>query len=111
MGTALGRRQPRAGKDIAVRALHVLGLRLRSLLFRNRQEVELAEELRLHIERLAEQWIGEGVEPADARARAMRQFGAIESLKDDGQIFSCDISPQGKARKIFTLREPLQLHP
>jgi aldehyde dehydrogenase (NAD+) len=36
-------------------------------------------------------------------------FAGIESLKDDGQIFSCDISPAGKARKIFTLREPLSL--
>ena len=36
-------------------------------------------------------------------------FAAMESLKDDGQIFSCDISPQGKARKIFTLREPVSL--
>ncbi|MCE9555827.1 MAG: aldehyde dehydrogenase family protein [Planctomycetes bacterium] len=43
------------------------------------------------------------------RAQDVLQFAAIESLKDDGQIFSCDISPQGKARKIFTLREPLQL--
>jgi len=30
-------------------------------------------------------------------------------LRDDGQIFSGDVSPQGKARKIFTLREPLAL--
>jgi putative phosphonoacetaldehyde dehydrogenase len=28
-------------------------------------------------------------------------------LIDDGDIYSCDISPQGKARKIFTTREPL----
>jgi aldehyde dehydrogenase (NAD+) len=33
----------------------------------------------------------------------------MEALKDDGQVFSCDVSPQGKARKIFTLREPLNL--
>jgi putative phosphonoacetaldehyde dehydrogenase len=26
---------------------------------------------------------------------------------DDGQVFSCDITPSGKARKIFTTREPL----
>jgi phosphonoacetaldehyde dehydrogenase len=26
---------------------------------------------------------------------------------DDGQIFSCDLTPQGKARKIFTKREPV----
>tara|TARA_Y100001933_G_scaffold253158_1_gene293073 strand:+ start:5212 stop:6654 length:1443 start_codon:yes stop_codon:yes gene_type:complete len=43
------------------------------------------------------------------RAQDVLQFAAMESLKDDGQIFSCDVSPQGKARKIFTLREPLNL--
>jgi len=35
------------------------------------------------------------------------RFAAIEALRDDGQIFSTDISAQGKARKIFTTREPL----
>ncbi|MBX3253470.1 MAG: phosphonoacetaldehyde dehydrogenase [Chitinophagaceae bacterium] len=43
------------------------------------------------------------------RAHDVLMFAAMESLKDDGQVFSCDISPQGKARKIFTLREPLSL--
>jgi acyl-CoA reductase-like NAD-dependent aldehyde dehydrogenase len=43
------------------------------------------------------------------RAQDVLFFAAIECLKDDGQIFSGDISPQGKARKIFTLREPLSL--
>jgi len=43
------------------------------------------------------------------RARDVLAFAAMEALKDDGQIFSCDISPQGKARKIFTTREPLNL--
>ncbi len=43
------------------------------------------------------------------RAHDVLMFAAIEALKDDGQIFSCDISPSGKARKIFTLREPLSL--
>lgn len=28
-------------------------------------------------------------------------------MLDDGQIFSCDITPSGKARKIFTTRDPL----
>ena len=36
-------------------------------------------------------------------------FAGIETLNDDGQIFSCDITPHGKARKIFTLRQPLSL--
>jgi phosphonoacetaldehyde dehydrogenase len=29
------------------------------------------------------------------------------AILDDGQIFSCDLTPHGKARKIFTKREPL----
>ena len=36
------------------------------------------------------------------------RFAAMEALRDDGQVFSADISPQGKARKIFTVREPLR---
>ncbi len=29
-------------------------------------------------------------------------------IRDDGEIFSCDITPHGKKRKIFTQRDPLQ---
>jgi len=29
-------------------------------------------------------------------------------INDDGEIFSCDLTPHGKARKIFTIREPLR---
>lgn len=43
------------------------------------------------------------------RACDVFQFAAAEALKDDGQIFSCDVSPTGKQRKIFTIREPLKL--
>lgn len=28
-------------------------------------------------------------------------------IHDDGEIFSCDLTPHGKQRKIFTIREPL----
>ena len=30
------------------------------------------------------------------------------AILDDGQTFSCDLTPQGKERKIFTLREPVR---
>ena len=43
------------------------------------------------------------------RACDVFSFAAMEALRDDGEIFSCDIAPTGKARKIFTLREPLSL--
>jgi phosphonoacetaldehyde dehydrogenase len=34
-------------------------------------------------------------------------FGANEALRDDGQVFSCDLTPHGKKRKVMTTREPL----
>jgi len=34
-------------------------------------------------------------------------FGAQEVLKDDGQIFSCDLTPHGKQRRVYTQRAPL----
>lgn len=43
------------------------------------------------------------------RSSDVLEFAAIEVLKDDGQVFSCDVSPQGKARKIFTTRLPVSV--
>src|SRR6187399_2096776 len=34
-------------------------------------------------------------------------FGATEVLKDDGQIYSCDLTPHGKQRRVYTQRDPL----
>src|SRR3954468_24652381 len=34
-------------------------------------------------------------------------FGANEVLKDDGEIFSCDLTPHGKKRRVYTQRAPL----
>ena len=34
-------------------------------------------------------------------------YGANECLKDDGQIFSCDLTPHGKKRRVYTQRDPL----
>jgi putative phosphonoacetaldehyde dehydrogenase len=34
-------------------------------------------------------------------------FSAAEALHDDGQVFSCDLTPHGKKRKIMSHREPL----
>jgi aldehyde dehydrogenase (NAD+) len=35
-------------------------------------------------------------------------FAANQALVDDGQVFSCDLTPHGRNRKVYTLREPLQ---
>ena len=42
------------------------------------------------------------------RACDVFTFAAHAALRDDGQIFSCDVTPLGKKRKVYTLREPLQ---
>ncbi|MGY4570979.1 phosphonoacetaldehyde dehydrogenase [Bradyrhizobium sp. USDA 3256] len=41
------------------------------------------------------------------RAYDVYSFAGQLAIKDDGETFSCDISLQGKARKIFTTRTPL----
>jgi putative phosphonoacetaldehyde dehydrogenase len=53
-----------------------------------------------------------GLSLKDSRYEAGRvadvlMFGAIEALRDDGQSFACDITPNGRARRVHTLREPL----
>jgi putative phosphonoacetaldehyde dehydrogenase len=42
------------------------------------------------------------------RASDVLLFAANQSLVDDGQVFSCDLTAHGKSRKVYTLREPLQ---
>ena len=42
------------------------------------------------------------------RAQDVYQFAAAQAMHDDGEIFSCDLTHNGKARKIFTKREPVR---
>jgi putative phosphonoacetaldehyde dehydrogenase len=42
------------------------------------------------------------------RAQDVYDFAAAQVLNDDGEIFSCDLTHNGKARKIFTKREPVK---
>jgi acyl-CoA reductase-like NAD-dependent aldehyde dehydrogenase len=41
------------------------------------------------------------------RVADVLMFGANECLRDDGQTFSCDITPHGRKRRVHTQREPL----
>ena len=41
------------------------------------------------------------------RVADVLNFGANEVLRDDGQIFSCDLTPHGKKRRVYTQRDPL----
>jgi phosphonoacetaldehyde dehydrogenase len=42
-----------------------------------------------------------------SRALDVLKFAAIEALHDDGESFACDVSSVGKARRAFTMREPV----
>lgn len=43
------------------------------------------------------------------RASDVLRFAAIESLHNDSEVFPCDVSPVGRSRRIYTMRQPLHL--
>jgi len=43
------------------------------------------------------------------RAQDVFRFAAVETLRDDGELFACDVSANGRNRRAYTLREPLRL--
>jgi phosphonoacetaldehyde dehydrogenase len=53
-----------------------------------------------------------GISQKDALYECGRAYDVFSlagqlAIHDDGQIFSCDLTPHGKSRKIFTKREPV----
>src|SRR5688572_29009510 len=65
-----------------MRAWHILRSRLRSILFRDRRESDLSEELQLHLEREAERLQATGLSYDEARLQARRLFGGVEQIKE-----------------------------
>lgn len=43
------------------------------------------------------------------RAIDVLRFAAMRSLEDDSEVFPCDVSEHGRARRIYTMREPFNL--
>lgn len=43
------------------------------------------------------------------RAQDVFRFAAMEALRDDGQVFACDTSANGKNRRAYTMKVPLRL--
>lgn len=74
----------------------VVAARLRSLFVKERQERELDDEVRFHLEMQAEDNRRAGMSPAEARYAAMRSFGGVEPMKE---IF--------RQRRTFALVETL----
>jgi predicted permease len=65
-----------------VRIWNILRSRLRSLLFRDRVEADLREELELHLERETERLTATGIAADAARLQALRTFGGLEPTKE-----------------------------
>lgn len=76
-------------------------LRTAELLVANREEMANLITLELGISKMDSYYeVG--------RAYDVFTLAGQMCLHDDGEIFSCDLTPHGKARKIFTFREPLR---
>src|SRR5579863_1348092 len=63
--------------------IYKLPLRWRSLFRRKRADDELDEELRFHVERKTEEYIGHGMVPEAARTAALRDLHGMESRKEE----------------------------
>jgi putative ABC transport system permease protein len=66
-----------------IRWFYKLSLRFRSLFRRRRVEGELGDELRFHLEKLAEENVEKGMTPEDARYAALRELGGVEQIKEE----------------------------
>lgn len=62
--------------------VNVLFARLRSLFGRKRQEAELSDEIRFHLEMQIEDNLARGMSPKEARNAALRSFGPREAMKE-----------------------------
>ncbi|MFI4861245.1 MAG: aldehyde dehydrogenase family protein [Phycisphaerales bacterium JB063] len=80
-----------------------------AILLRVRALVEEREEELAHLIRRETGLCMKETRYEAGRAKDVFQFAAMEALKDDGEVYSCDISPQGQARKIITFRRPLSV--
>ncbi|HEX5437701.1 MAG TPA: ABC transporter permease [Gemmatimonadaceae bacterium] len=66
-----------------MRILAELRERAWALLFRAREEREMAEEIRFHIQRQTEQNLRAGMRPDEARRQALLKLGGVERFKEE----------------------------
>ena len=62
--------------------LHAWFSRLLGLVYKNRREAEMAEEIQQHVDLLTERNIAAGMSSTDARNAALRQFGGVEQIRE-----------------------------
>ncbi|MGS2722592.1 phosphonoacetaldehyde dehydrogenase [Porticoccus sp. GXU_MW_L64] len=107
---------PRASREQVAKAFHIAGAYKPVLTRYERQQILLrtAEVITSRKDEISDLITLEtGLSKKDSLYEVGRAYdvftltGAM-CLKDDGEIFSCDLTPHGKQRKIFTQRHPLK---
>src|SRR3954471_24999324 len=56
--------------------------KLRALFRRKNLEIDMADEMRRHLERRTQEKIADGLSPEEARYAAQREFGAMTQLQE-----------------------------
>jgi predicted permease len=63
-------------------ALRVLAMRVKAFVLRSRSDRDLDDDIRAHLDLLAQEYMRRGLSPEDAYTAARRAFGGVEQLKD-----------------------------
>lgn len=66
-----------------MRWYYKLRLRLRSLLRKNKSDLDLSEELQFHLQNQIDEYVAQGMNPQEARHAACRSLGGIEQVKEE----------------------------
>lgn len=106
---------PAGGAEHARRAFEIAAAYQPKLTRYERQQILLraAEKLAADKETISDLITLElGISKQDSLYEVGRAYDVFTlagqmAIHDDGEIFSCDLTPHGKQRKIFTTREPL----
>src|SRR5262249_35231402 len=86
LGAAVGRDRARAqGRARMMRWWSKLILRLRSLFAKRALDRQLDDEVRFHLEHLIAEHRAAGMPEDEARRAALRDFGAVEGIKEEGR--------------------------
>ena len=68
-----------------MRRIQTISHRIRSLFRKNKVEAELSDELRFHMDRQIAENIASGMTQDEARRAALRDFGGVEQVKEEGR--------------------------
>src|SRR6266853_2846594 len=67
----------------AMRCYYKLPLRLRSIFHKNRDELDLSEELQFHLQNQIDEYVAQGMNRKEARHATLRSLGGIEQAKEE----------------------------